>query len=363
MLFPSLVAFGWTESRDVEFSRLAPTRPQAPDVTFEPARVRRHDRGRWTLITERGVVHAELRSRLRQTTDPTQHPTVGDWVALTRLPGDSPARIESVLPRSSALERGAVGRTTEAQVLAANFETVLICVPADAPPNPRRVERQLAMVWNSGATPVLVVTKSDLGINADWLHDVSLGAEVVAVDSLSGNGIDGLDRWLEPGQTLVVLGPSGAGKSTLGNALLGGTELGGAQLATGEVRTLDQRGRHTTTWRELVVLPSGAMLIDTPGIREVELWDADDGVAAAFTDVEEIAQGCRFHDCQHRNEPGCAVLNAIVDGTLAEDRFRNWQGLQRELAFQARRVDARLASEDKKKWAARTREARGRARR
>ncbi len=356
----SLVAFGWTEARDNHYTNVLSSIPLdvRPDSTLAAARVTRHDRGRWTLITDSGKVAADIRNRLRNSPEPSQHPTVGDWVIISVGGVGDPVLIEAVLPRSSALERGAVGKTTEAQVLAANVDTVLICVPGDAPPNPRRVERQLAMVWNCGATPVLVMTKSDLGIDANWLREVALGASVVPVDSLSGDGIDELAPWLEPGQTLVVLGPSGAGKSTLGNAL-----LGGSVLATGDVRSLDRRGRHTTTWRELVMLPSGAVLVDTPGIREVELWDAAEGLSAAFTDVEELSGQCRFHDCAHRNEPGCAVVAALADGSLAEERLENWKALQRELAFQARRHDARLASEEKKKWAARTRDARTRARR
>jgi ribosome biogenesis GTPase len=356
----SLVAFGWTEAHDNHFTSIISSISPGvrPDSALSAARVTRHDRGRWTLITDHGSVAADLRSRLRNSPDPTQHPTVGDWVVVRVGGVGDPVLIEAVLPRASALERGAVGKQTEAQVLAANVDTVLICVPADAPPNPRRVERQLAMVWNCGATPVLVMTKSDLGIDADWLSEVAFGASVVPVDSLSGAGIDGLGPWLEPGRTLVVLGPSGAGKSTLGNAL-----LGGSVLATSDVRSLDRRGRHTTTWRELVMLPSGALLVDTPGIREVELWDASEGLSATFTDVEELSGQCRFHDCAHRNEPGCAVVAALADGSLGAERFENWRGLQRELAFQARRHDARLASEEKKKWAARTREARTRSRR
>ena len=360
MLFSSLVTFGWTEARDHHYTEVLSSLPPStrPGSNVIAGRVTRHDRGRWTVITGRGAVAADIRSRLRNSPDPSQHPTVGDWVIITVGGVDDPALIEGVLPRSSALERGAVGKPTEVQVLAANVDTVLICVPADAPPNPRRVERQLAMVWDSGATPVLVMTKSDLGVDDGWLREVSMGAAVVPVDSVRGDGIGGLDAWLAPGQTLVVLGPSGAGKSTLGNAL-----LGHSALATGDVRSLDRRGRHTTTWRELVAHPSGALLVDTPGIREVELWDAADGLSAAFADVEELSGRCRFHDCAHWNEPGCAVLAALTDGSLAEERFDNWHSLQRELAFQARRSDARLASEEKKKWATRTREARTRARR
>ena len=175
---------------------------------------------------------------------------------------------------------------------------------------------------------------------------------------MSGEGLEELDPWLVPGTTLVVVGPSGAGKSTLANALMGSGEL-----ATGEVRALDQRGRHTTTWRELVVVPGGALLIDTPGVRELGLWDAEEGLSVAFADVEEFIGRCRFSDCGHGSEPGCAVQAGLANGELKPDRFASWQGLQRELAFQARRVDARLASAEKKKWATLHREARARSRR
>jgi ribosome biogenesis GTPase / thiamine phosphate phosphatase len=244
------------------------------------------------------------------------------------------------------LVRNAAGRRTEAQVLAANVDTVLICVPADAAANPRRVERELAMVWESGAEPVVVLTKSDLETDRAWIELVSMGASVVAVDSVAPDGVVALDPWRIPGRTLVVIGPSGAGKSTLANRL-----LAEERLATGAVRDADWRGKHTTTWRELVVLPCGTLLIDTPGIRELSLWDATEGVAVAFDDVEEVAAGCRFSNCSHQNEPGCAINAALADGSLTQERIDSWRKLEGELAFQARRVDAQLAAAEKKKWA------------
>lgn len=356
MRYSLLVTLGWTESRDTAVPAFIASHNLS--TACVPARVTRHDRRRWTLATELGEAYGELRGRLRETLDSSSRPTVGDWVLVTLRADEAGASIEAVLPRSSALERTAPGRVAEAQILAANIDAVLVCVPGDAPENPRRLERQLAMVWNSGAEPVVVLTKRDLASDVSWVPAVVAGASIVSVDSLAGDGLDELDPWLVAGSTLAVIGPSGAGKSTLANAL-----LGRQALATGHVRTLDQRGRHTTTWRELVVLPSGALLIDTPGIRELALWDAGGGLSVAFDDVAAFASICRFSDCRHGNEPGCAVRAALASGQLAEDRFAHWQGLERELAFQARRVDARLASAEKKKWAAIAKEARGRSRR
>jgi ribosome biogenesis GTPase len=356
---PSLAALGWRDTRTAHLPEHA--------AEWLPARVVRCDRGGWTLagawpdppVT---TLLAELRGRLRNDLRAHEFPAVGDWVLATPRAGEARATIEAVLPRTSALVRHAAGPVTEAQVVAANVDVVLVAVPLDAPANPRRLERELAAVWESGAVPVVVATKADLVDDADeaidWIVGVAAGVEVVAVDALTGGGVAALEPWLQHGATLVLFGPSGAGKSTLANHLLG-DDL----LDTGEVREGDRRGRHTTTHRELIELPSGALLIDTPGIRELGLWDADDGLAATFGDVEEVAARCRFGDCGHRGEPGCAVRAAITEGSLAPERLASWDKLRRELAHQARRSDARLATEERKRWAAISREASKRARR
>jgi ribosome biogenesis GTPase / thiamine phosphate phosphatase len=346
--FPSLVPYGWTPARSEAF---------AVHETLTPGRVIKHDRVGWTVVTEHGELRADLKGNLRGSTNLAERPGVGDWVVVTPRLYESSSTIESVLPRTSAVVRNAAGRRTEAQVLAANVDTVLICVPADAAANPRRVERELAMVWESGAVPVVVLTKSDLENDRAWIESVAMGAAVVAVDSIAPDGVVSLDPWRIPGSTLVVIGPSGAGKSTLANRLL--TE---DRLATGAVRDADWRGRHTTTWRELIVLPCGTLLIDTPGIRELSLWDATEGVAAVFDDIEEIAAGCRFNDCTHQNEPGCEIQTALADGSLDQERLAGWRKLADELAHQARRVDAQLAAAEKKKWAALVKAGRERSR-
>jgi ribosome biogenesis GTPase len=220
---------------------------------------------------------------------------------------------------------------------------VVTALPHDV--NPRRLERYLALAWESGALPVVVLTKADL--DADVARSIATaqgvapGVDVIALSSVSGDGVDALERLLRPGRTTVLLGPSGAGKSTLVNRLLGAD-----RLRTGDVRE-DGRGRHTTTHRELVRLQSGALLIDTPGMRELQLWDADVGIGAAFSDIYALASACRFRDCQHETEPGCAVLAAVDGGHLPAGRLEHWRQLQRELAFLARRQDKLAAAEER----------------
>ena len=348
----NLVAYGWTVAREDSLG---------DDASMVPARVTRHDRGGWTVATNEGELLADLRGRLRGSTNLDERPGVGDWVMVTPRAVEGQATIESVLARTGTLRRSVAGRRAEAQLLAANVDTVFVCVPADAPSNPRRVERSLAMVRESGAEPVIVLTKSDLVIDGDdgrdELRDVVLGAPMVTVQALADNGASALGPWLKRGTTVVVVGPSGAGKSTLANSLLG--EL---RLATGAVREDDGRGRHTTSWRELVILPSGALLIDTPGIRELALWDAGDGLAETFDEVATVAESCRFTDCAHTNEPGCAIRTALADGTLSVDRYESWIKLRAELANQIRRQEERVAAEDRRKRSGAPRPGRGRPR-
>ena len=250
-------------------------------------------------------------------------------------------------PRASAFVRAAAGTAVVPQVVAANVDVALV---VDAvPPNVRRLERYLALAWESGAEPVVVLTKRDLadalpgGLDAA-LADVAAvapGVRVLATSAVTGEGLDALGGLLAPGRTAVLLGVSGTGKSTLVNRL-----VGAARMRTGDVRD-DGKGRHTTTHRELVRLPGGALLVDTPGMRELRLWDADDGLARAFDDVTSLAAACRFVDCAHDAEPGCAVRAAVDAGTLPAERLASWRALARELAWQARRADARAQSEER----------------
>jgi ribosome biogenesis GTPase / thiamine phosphate phosphatase len=294
-----------------------------------PARVAVQHRGAYDLVTADGDVRASATARLARD---DELPAVGDWVAL------DPATnlVESVLPRRTTLSRKEVWTAIREQVLAANVDVAFLTQALPLDFNPRRLERYLAMAWESGAQPVVLLTKADLVADLEpFLAETeaaTLGScPVHAVSARTGVGLDGLRSYFDGNRTAVLLGSSGVGKSTLVNALVG-EEL----LATQEVREDDHRGRHTTTRRELIVLPDGGIVLDTPGIRELQLWDAD--LEQTFGDVEEIARRCRFSDCAHAGEPGCAVREALDDGTLAADRWESYVKLQRELeALEVRR--------------------------
>jgi ribosome biogenesis GTPase len=317
----------------------------APDAGL-PGRVAREDRSAYQVLTADGGCRATLAPALRRACDPVDRPAVGDWVCLG--PGEPPV-ITAVLPRRTAFVRHVAGDVTSAQVLAANVDVVLLVVALDRPPHLRRLERLLTLAWESGAQPVVLLSKSDCCSDLALLEArteverVSLGVDVHAVSAVSGEGLDDLAPYVGPGRTVALLGVSGAGKSTLANALAG-AEL----LATSAIRS-DGKGRHTTTHRELVTLPTGGVLIDTPGMRGVQLWAAEDGLAAAFDDVERLTGECRFSDCGHDTEPGCAVHAAINAGTLDARRLDSHRKLQRELHHLAAKADARLRAEDARK--------------
>ena len=287
-------------------------------------------------------------------------PAVGDWVALepTRpMAGtDDPAVIASVLPRRSAFRRQAADATRrgglnlhDEQVIAANIDVAFIVAGLDGDFNLRRLERYLAVAWSSGVEPVIVLNKADIAEDLEGrlvaVEAIAPGVRTVVLSALTGHHVTDLARHLGAGRTAVVLGSSGVGKSTLVNAL-----LGEQRQATGAVREDDSRGRHTTTHRELFVLPGGALLIDTPGIRSLEVAGADEGVETAFDDIAELAAGCRFRDCRHQGEPGCAVRAAIARGDLTEARLASQRKLEREVAHVERKADPRAAAEERKRW-------------
>ena len=305
-----------------------------PDGTVL-ARVVRVDRGAYDVVAADGP-------RRLPSLPPPEQATVGDWLAVT---DDA---VAAVLPRSSLLVRGASSGHSRSQPLAANVDAVLICASLAADVPVRRIERLLTLAWESGATPVVVLTKADLhpdpAAAVEALVPHAPGCEVVTVSASTGD-VAALRPYAGPGSTLVLLGASGAGKSTVAHAL-----AGAPVMATGDVREADGKGRHTTSHRELVVLPSGAVVIDTPGLRGVALAGTEDGLARAFADVEDLAAACRFADCHHTGEPGCAVQASIDAGDLSADRMESWRRLQRELAWQARRNDARLQAEERARW-------------
>jgi ribosome biogenesis GTPase len=318
-------------------------------------------RGALVLQSETQEIWADVPGRLRhRAASGADLPAVGDWVAFSRHPQAERATVEAVLPRRTAFVRKAAGFESVEQVVAANVDVVFVVASLVDDLNPRRVERYLALAWESGAEPVVVLTKADLCESVEaavaLLGGVTFGVPAHVVSAVTGEGMDALGVHVAGGRTATLVGPSGVGKSTLVNRLCGSD-----RLATGRLRS-DGTGRHTTTHRELVVLAAGGCLIDTPGMRELTLWEAEEGLEQAFEDVEELAGGCRFTDCSHRTEPGCAVQAAIAAGTLDAGRLESFRHLQRELRYLEIRHDARARSDERKRWRALSREQRLRSR-
>jgi ribosome biogenesis GTPase len=315
---------------------------------LEPGRVIAAHRAAFDVQTANGIVRTRLPRRL---VHERLEVAVGDWLGLRD------GLVRAVLPRRSAIVRKAAGTTSESQTLAANVDVAFVVSSLGPDLEPRRIERYLVTIWESGASPEIVLTKADR-FDDPWemvasVEAVAIGVPVHVVSAVSGYGLEALRARLSG--TAVLIGSSGVGKSTLVN-LLAGHEL----MATNETRADDDEGRHTTTHRELIVLPGGGVVIDTPGIRELQLWDGN--VEKAFADVEELGGRCRFGDCSHANEPGCAVKAALASGELSHERYASWVKLQRELRSIGVRADARLRREEKRVWQLRARDARTRSR-
>ncbi|SFK93900.1 ribosome small subunit-dependent GTPase A [Streptomyces pini] len=311
-----------------------------------PARVVRVDRGRCDAVTADGPVRAGIAPVVSP--DPLLTVCTGDWAALEPGGRRTPWTVRALLPRRTAFVRSTSSKRSEGQVLAANVDHAVVTVSLAAPLDPGRLERFLALAWESGAQPLVALTKADLAPDAAHAaadaEAAAPGVTVLPVSALTGEGLDVLAAVLGGG-TAVLLGQSGAGKSTLVNAL-----TGQEALEVRETRASDGKGRHTTTTRELFALPGGGVVIDTPGLRGVGLWDAEEGVGRAFADVEELARACRFHDCAHTAEPGCAVLAAVDDGVLPPRRLDSYRKLLRENQYLAARTDARLRAELRRDW-------------
>jgi ribosome biogenesis GTPase len=380
-----LASLGWDATFLSAYTRFDRT-------DHRPGRVARADRGVCTVLTEHGPVRASLAGAMLSASaaDLAALPCAGDWVVVRTWP-DERITIEAVLPRRAAIVRRTADKDSVGQVLAANLDTAAVVEPIDPAPDLARIERLLALAWESGAQPMVILTKADLAADpaavAAQVADVAPGVDVVTVSARSelaspavanedvtvsarselaspavanedvtvsagrdraGRGDDGmaaLRPLVAPGRTLALLGRSGAGKSTLVNALAGATVM-----VTQTIRSADGKGRHTTTYRALVPIPGGGAVLDTPGVRAVGLLDAQTGLDRAFSDVEAFAEACRFADCAHGTEPGCAVREALDCGDLAPRRWQSWRKLQREIAFETRRRDARLAAQERDRW-------------
>lgn len=321
------------------------------EAELVPARVAAAHRGTYEVWSSAGAGRAQLAGRLRLQLEGQAAPGVGDWVVLGGAPGpDHPSMIERVLERRTVFTRGAAGRRAEAQVIAANVDLVFAVCGLDADFNVRRIERYLARIWASGAQPCVVLNKADLCADpAARVAEVerhALGVPVHVISALHRDGLDGLRGLLHEGLTVALVGSSGAGKSTLVNAL-----LGEERLETGEVRESDGRGCHTTTRRQLVLLPGGGLLLDTPGMRELQLLD-EAGIETVFGEITALANRCRFADCRHETEPGCAVKEAVDSGELEADRFAHFRKLEREARANELRHDEHRRRQAERVWGA-----------
>lgn len=342
-----LQQYGWTEQFAAAFAEHAGEGRVPGRVVLEHTHIYR-------VGTEAGELLARVSGRLRHRAESRpDFPGVGDWVVVEPV-ADSDARIHAVLPRFSRFSRRAAGDSTEEQIVAANIDIVFLVGGLDFDFNPRRIERYLVVAWESGATPVIVLNKADLvpdpARHIAEVEQVAPGVRVHAVSARQTDSVDVLRQYVTTGRTAALLGSSGVGKSTIVNRLVG-HDL----LRTQDVRITDSRGRHTSAARQMVLLEGGGILIDTPGMRELQLWDAGEALGDAFADVAALAASCRFRDCRHLQEPGCAVRTAEASGRLAATRLASYHKLEAERAQQARQVDARALLEDKRRAKVQTR--------
>jgi ribosome biogenesis GTPase len=340
-----LTQLGWNTFFQEQFKKL-----KLPGSV--PARVISESKGSYQLFSQYGELTAKISGKMRyHTGEDNRHPSVGDWVIIKPLVDEQKGIIHAVLPRKSKFSRKVAGERTEEQVVSANVDTVFIVSGLDGGRNfnLRRIERYLTLAWSSGATPVIVLNKVDLCPDVDVyirnVEAIATGISIYPVSAKERLGLDALKNYLTKGKTVAFLGSSGVGKSALINALLGVEKQG-----TGEVRDDDRMGRHTTTKRELILLPSGGMVIDTPGMREIQMWAGEEDLRGTFYDIEMLAKGCRFSDCSHNVESGCAVRAAIDNGDLDPARLESYRKLQKELTYLASREEHSTRLYEKAKY-------------
>ncbi|MGE7091459.1 ribosome small subunit-dependent GTPase A [Lysinibacillus sp. NPDC048646] len=315
-----------------------------------PARVTLEHKHSYRVLAEEGEWLATIAGHFAYTSlGREDFPAVGDWVLVEKMAGEEKVIIHKLFERKSVFSRKVAGREITEQIVASNVDIVLLVMSLNADFNLRRLERYLVAAWDSGAKPIIVLTKADLCDDVENMlrevEAVAFGVDIFVTSALSGEGLSDIRVLFTEGVTGALLGSSGAGKSTLTNALSGET-----LMKVSDIREDDAKGRHTTTHRELIVLPNGGCLIDTPGMRELQLWDQGDSLSASFKDIEELSAACHYRDCTHQEEPGCAVQQAIIDGALESSRLQSYFKLQRELAFMERKTNTQARLDEQRKW-------------
>lgn len=334
----TLQQLGWTKEFDHAFSGYS--------GLYIPGRVSCRQRTVWEVFIEGGSVIAGISGALHKK---NRFPAVGDFVVLLPQPEAGASTIVDILPQKNMFTRGISGREGTDQVIAANIDMVFIVTAAGHDLNARRIERYLAIAHASGAQPVVVINKSDLTDDPELLSEriipISGRIPIITISALNGEGITRLEEYLTPGTTVALIGQSGVGKSTLMNRL-----LGESIQETSGIRDSDGKGRHTTTVRQLFVLKNGALMIDNPGLREVGIGTASAGISETFSDIQELAEGCKFSDCRHQHEPGCMVIKAVNEGILSISRLNNYQRLMRELVFEEEKAEIGLVRSERKRW-------------
>ncbi|GKV57102.1 putative ribosome biogenesis GTPase RsgA [Sporosarcina sp. NCCP-2222] len=339
----NLQQLGWTELREQDWSAL----PEGMKQKSLPGRVTLEHKRMYRVITEEGEWLSVCSGTMEHmASERRDFPAVGDWVAVEKMPGEQRGIIHSLLPRTSLFSRKSAGMTITEQIIATNVDIVFLVMSLNQDFNERRLERYLIASYDSGALPVILLTKKDLCAEPDVFIEkaqwIAPGTDIITVSNHTREGLDEVQAILQNGKTAALLGSSGVGKSSLTNALL---EDGKMEIQ--DIREDDAKGRHTTTHREMLLLPSGGILIDTPGMREFQLWDQGDSLDTSFQDIDQLAHSCKFSDCQHKKEPGCAVQTAIAEGILPAERYDSYLKLQKELAFLERKLKQSEAKERK----------------